>query len=154
MTNSTNIFEISTTNFWGAPGEDKLYTWNPSSQGTSEANTPVEYFYHHQEGFSLTDTLTYHHGWMLLMTLWRLLPKRRSVCLMYSEAKHHQNVRVWSRERFTAGPSKETGGSCLKNPWNFPKLSANLFSRKDEGGAWLVIANLLGSNPFSRDQVM
>jgi hypothetical protein len=51
-----------------------------------------------------------------LMTLWRLLPKCRSVYLMYSEAKHHQNVRVWSRERFTAGPSKEMGGSCLKNP--------------------------------------
>ena len=34
----------------------------------------------------------------------------------HSEAKQYQNVGVCSRERFIAGPCKETGGSCLKNP--------------------------------------
>ena len=33
-----------------------------------------------------------------------------------SEAKQYRNVGVWSRERFSAGPCKETGGSCLKSP--------------------------------------
>lgn len=110
----------------------------PSSQGTSGADTPAEYFYHQQGFLSLTPWHTTTDGCSPddpLETIVALLPKRRSVCLMYSEANHHQNVRVWSRERFTAEPSKETGGSCLKNPPNFPMLSANLFSRKDEGGA-------------------
>ena len=37
------------------------------------------------------------------------------LCPRHTEAKHHQNVGVWSRERFTAGHCKETGGSCRKN---------------------------------------
>ena len=72
-----------------------------------------------------------------------LLPKRRSTRLVYSEAKHHQNARVWSRGRFIAGPSKETGGSCLKNPRNSLKHSANLFSRKDEGGGVVSYCKLV-----------
>ena len=40
----------------------------------------------------------------------------KSVCPTHSQAKQYQNVGVWSRERFIAGPCKETGGSCLKNP--------------------------------------
>ena len=35
--------------------------------------------------------------------------------LMHNEAKQIQTS-VWSRERFNAGPSKETGESCPKNP--------------------------------------
>ena len=31
-------------------------------------------------------------------------------------------ISVWKRERFPAGPCKETGGSCLKNP-KLPKSS-------------------------------
>ncbi|XP_057392841.1 5'(3')-deoxyribonucleotidase, mitochondrial isoform X4 [Balaenoptera acutorostrata] len=45
-----------------------------------------------------------------------LLLKWKSVCPMHSEAKRYQNVRVWNRERSTAGPCKEMDGSCLKNP--------------------------------------
>ena len=29
------------------------------------------------------------------------------MCLTYNEAKTNGNIRVWSRERFTAGPNKE-----------------------------------------------
>ena len=54
--------------------------------------------------------------------------KCKSVCSMHSETKY-QNMGAWSRERFTAGPWKELGGSCLKtlklaslcagfNPWS------------------------------------
>ena len=42
--------------------------------------------------------------------------KHKSVCPTHNEAKRYQNVRVWSRERFTAGPCKETGGPCFRNP--------------------------------------
>ena len=38
------------------------------------------------------------------------------MCPKHSEAKQYQNVGVWSRERFIAGPCKETGGSYLKTP--------------------------------------
>ena len=38
------------------------------------------------------------------------------MCLTFSEAKQYQNVGVWSRERFIAGPCKEMGGLYLKNP--------------------------------------
>ena len=34
--------------------------------------------------------------------------KCKSVCPMHSEAKQYQNIRIWSRERLTAGPCKET----------------------------------------------
>ena len=42
--------------------------------------------------------------------------QRKSVCPTHSEAKQYPNVGVWNRERFIAGPCKEMGGSCLKNP--------------------------------------
>ena len=41
----------------------------------------------------------------------KLLPKPKSLCSKHSEAKQYQNVRVGSKERFTAGPCKEMGGS-------------------------------------------
>ena len=44
--------------------------------------------------------------------------KCKFVCPMHPEAKQYWNV--WSRERFIAGPCKEMGGSCPKNP-NSPK---------------------------------
>lgn len=40
----------------------------------------------------------------------------------HSEAKQHWNVGVWSRKRFTAGPPRRDGGSCLKHP-KLPKSS-------------------------------
>ena len=58
----------------------------------------------------------------------------KSVCLTHREAKRYQNIGVWSREKFIAGPCKEMRGLCLKNP-KFPqKLSAKPFYRKREGG--------------------
>ena len=33
----------------------------------------------------------------------------------HNEAKHYQNIGIWNREKFIVGPSKEMGGSCLKN---------------------------------------
>ena len=38
----------------------------------------------------------------------------KSVCLTHSEAKQYQNIGVWSREGFIAGPCREMGGSCPK----------------------------------------
>ena len=67
---------------------------------------------------------------------------------MQSETKQYQKVRVWSRERLTARPSKETGDSCLKNPQTPWKFSAKPSHRKSEGGTWLVVANFLGSDPL------
>ena len=63
-----------------------------------------------------------------------------------SKAKQYQNMGVWSRESFIAGPCKETGGSCLKKTRTPRKLSAKPFYRKGEGGAWLVVANFLMSD--------
>jgi len=34
-----------------------------------------------------------------------------SMCSTHNEAEQYQKTRVWSRERFTAGPRKETSGS-------------------------------------------
>ena len=39
----------------------------------------------------------------------------------------HQNVRVWSRERFIAGPCKEMGGSCPEKPQAPRRVSAKHF---------------------------
>ena len=36
------------------------------------------------------------------------------VCPAHSDTKQHQNVRVWSQERITAGPCKEMGASHPK----------------------------------------
>ena len=35
--------------------------------------------------------------------------EHKSVCPTYSEAKRYQNVGVWSKERFMAGPCKDNG---------------------------------------------
>lgn len=48
--------------------------------------------------------------------------KCKFMCQTHSEAKHHQNVGVWSRKRFTAGQPQRDGGSCLKHP-KLPKTS-------------------------------
>ena len=74
------------------------------------------------------------------MTTWRndtskLLPKHQSVYPMHSEAKRHQSVRVWSRERFTVAPHKEMDGSSPAKPQSPWELSAKPFSREGEGGA-------------------
>ena len=58
----------------------------------------------------------------------------KSVCWTLNEAKQYQNITVWSREGFIAGPCKEMGGLCLKNPKLPQKLSAKPFYRKSEGG--------------------
>ena len=40
------------------------------------------------------------------------------------------------------------GGSCLKKTQTPPKLSAKPFYRTGEGGAWLVVAEFLVSDPL------
>lgn len=65
-----------------------------------------------------------------------IVTKSKLLCLTYSEAKRYQNVRVWNRERFIAGPWKATGGSWPPNI-KFPKeFQQSIFKeRVREGGA-------------------
>ena len=58
------------------------------------------------------------------------------------------NNKVWSRERFIAGPFQEMGGSCLKNPELPKSFQAKPFYWKGEGGAWLVVAHFLVLDPL------
>ena len=77
----------------------------------------------------------------------------RFVCPTHSEATQYSNIRVWNGERFITGPCKEMGGSCSKSPNvtdSFPKafLKAN-----GERGVWLIVANLLVSDPLLSQMV-
>ena len=56
--------------------------------------------------------------------------ERKSTCPTHSEAKQYQNVGVWNRERFIAGPRKETGGSFHKNPELPESFQQNPFTGK------------------------
>ena len=77
-----------------------------------------------------------------------MLGNHKSMCPAHCKAKQYQNLRVWNRERFIAQPSKEMGGPCLKNP-KLPKSSQQSpFIGKVKGGAWLVAADFLMSNPL------
>ena len=49
-----------------------------------------------------------------------LVTQHKPVCQTHSEAKQYQNIGVWNRERFIAGPCKETVAHALKSP-NSPK---------------------------------
>ena len=49
------------------------------------------------------------------------------VCLMHGETKQYRNVRVWSRERFIAGPCKETDGLCPQKSRTPQRVSAKHF---------------------------
>ena len=49
-----------------------------------------------------------------------LLLKCKFMCPMHSEDKQYQNVGVWSRDRFIAGPCKEMVVHAIKIP-NSPK---------------------------------
>ena len=54
-----------------------------------------------------------------------LLTQVRVPNTMRSSKLKHQSL--WSRERLTAGPCKETGGSCPKKPRAPQKVSAEHF---------------------------
>ena len=71
----------------------------------------------------------------------------KSVCLLHSEAKQYQSIGIWSRERFTAGLQKELGGSCLKIPKLPQSFQQSPFLGKVRE-AWLVVANILVSDPL------
>ena len=43
------------------------------------------------------------------------IAKHKCVCPLHGGGQTNQNVGVWSREGFTAGPSKENGWFVLKN---------------------------------------
>ena len=61
--------------------------------------------------------------------------ERTSVYPTQSEAKQYQNVGVWSRERFTAGPCKATGVSRLKKKSKIPiSFQRSPFTRKMREG--------------------
>ena len=76
-----------------------------------------------------------------------LLLKRKSMCPMRSEVNQYWNVGVRNRERFVAGPCKETGDSCLKNP----KLPENFQQSPFPGKEWWSMVSccrLLGVRAF------
>ena len=51
------------------------------------------------------------------MGLTDIVTECKFMCPTDNEAKRYRNVGVWSRERFIAGPGKETGDLCpSKNP--------------------------------------
>ena len=51
----------------------------------------------------------YTSGWVLWNNiLERTVIKYKFMCLTHSEAKQYENVGLWSREKFIAGPVKET----------------------------------------------
>ena len=50
----------------------------------------------------------------------------------------NRNVRVWSRERFTAGPSKENGWRVLKKPELPDGFGGKVFIGKIWGEGWRV----------------
>ena len=65
-------------------------------------------------------------GWLLARTA----AECKFLCPMHSEAKQPWNVAVWSRERFSSGPCKESdsmGGSCPQKPWTPRRFSARHF---------------------------
>ena len=57
--------------------------------------------------------------------------EHRFVCLTHSEAKQ-TNVRVWSRERFTVGPTKESGWLRFKTP----ELPSDFGGKASVGKIW------------------
>ena len=64
----------------------------------------------------------------------QLVNKRKFVCPMDSEAKQYRNIRVWSRERFIAGPCKEMGGLCPANPELLEGFQQSTFKGKVREG--------------------
>ena len=76
----------------------------------------------------------------------RLVIKHKSVCSIHSERKYQQEVRVWSRGRFTAGPCKQTG-SCLKNLNTLVVFSKTLLQGR-EGKDVVSCCRLLGVRSF------
>ena len=59
----------------------------------------------------------------------RLVIKHKSVCSIHSEGKHQQEIRVWSRGRFTEGPCKTS--SCLKNLNTLKVFSKTLLQERE-----------------------
>ena len=55
----------------------------------------------------------------------------------------NENVRVWRRESFIAGPTKENRWLMPPQTPNSWRVSAKHFKRQGEGGVWLVGANFL-----------
>ena len=67
-----------------------------------------------------------------------------SICPSQSEAKQYQNVGIWSRDRFIEGHARRQVARALKPQ----KLAAKPFSRKGERDAWLIVVNVLVSDPL------
>ena len=68
--------------------------------------------------------------------------KQKSMCLMHSEAKLYQNVGLEQRKVYCKA-LQEDGWLIPWNPQIPQKPSAKPFSRKGEGEAWWVVANVL-----------
>lgn len=61
------------------------------------------------------------------------------MCPMQREDQHIQNVRVWSRKRFIAGPTGRPGGSCLKTPEAPEGFQQGILKGKmRKGQSWLL----------------
>ena len=63
-----------------------------------------------------------------------------SLCAQCTVRSKNTKKPVWSRERFTAGPCKETSGSCLKNPKVPKSLQQSTFIGKVKERHGLVVA--------------
>ena len=77
--------------------------------------------------------------------------EHKSLCPTHNEAEQYQNIGVWRREKFIAGPCKETGGLNMEFGLNlkFPEsCQQSPFIRKLRDGVWLVVTNILVSEPL------
>ena len=67
--------------------------------------------------------------------------EHKSLCPTHNEAKQYQDIGVWRREKFVAGPCKKTGGLNREFGLN-PKLPESCqqspFIRKVRDGVWLL----------------
>ena len=56
-------------------------------------------------------------------------------------------MRLWNR-KFITDSYKKRGGSCPKNPKVTASFQQAILKAKGEGGAWLVIATFMVSDPL------
>ena len=75
----------------------------------------------------LSETQTWTEFEPLCICSCSSVTKCESVCPMHSEAKQHQNVSVWSRDKFIEGPARRWVAHALKTANFWKAVSKTLF---------------------------
>ena len=97
----------------------------------------MEEWMDHSDNFNKeTENIRKHQ---IEVTEWKnTITELRFMCPTHSETKQYRHVGSLSRERFIAGPHKETGGSCPPNPELPEGFQKSIFKGQvTEGCCWL-----------------